>query len=193
MGNDIKREDAWALLQEHVHTANLIKHALAVEAVMRYFASQLHEDVELWGVVGLCHDIDYEEYPEEHCMKARDILEAAGWPELLIRAIQSHGWGICSDVEPVSTMEKVLFTIDELTGLVIAAALVRPSKSLDDMKVKSVKKKWKSKGFSAGVDRSVIEHGAEMLDMELSEVIDWTIKGMRPVADQLGLVKSIAT
>ncbi len=184
----ITREDAWTLLQKHVHTPNLISHALAVEAVMRYFAKQFGEDEEQWGVIGLCHDIDYEQYPEEHCIKALDLLTDAGWPEFYIHAVQSHGWGLCCDIEPISRLEKTLYTIDELTGLVSATALVRPSKSILDLKVKSVKKKWKSKAFSAGVDRSVILKGTEMLGMELSEVIDWTIKGMQEIALELGLV-----
>lgn len=183
----VTRDQAWMLLREHVKAENLIHHALAVEAVMRYFAQQFGEDVDVWGVVGLCHDIDYEEYPDEHCVRARGILEDAGWPEEYIRAVQSHGWGLCSDVEPLTRMERTLYTIDELTGLVAATALVRPSRSILDMKAKSVKKKWKAKSFSAGVDRSVIENGARMLDMELTQVIDWTIMGMRPVADRLGL------
>jgi putative nucleotidyltransferase with HDIG domain len=187
MGNVITREDGWELLQKYVSSPNLIQHALAVEAVMRYFAQQFDEDVELWGLIGLCHDIDYELYPDEHCIKAVDILQKAGWPAEYIRAVQSHGWTICTDIEPRSLMEKTLFTIDELTGLVTATALVRPSKSILDMHAKSVKKKWKSKAFSAGVDRSIIEKGAQLLDMELSEVIEWTILGMRPVADKLGV------
>lgn len=187
MSTFISREEAYELLKAHVKSSQLIGHALAVEAVMRYFASKFEEDVELWGIIGLCHDIDYEEYPQEHCSKAVDILQEASWPEEYIRAVVSHGWGICSEVEPQTRMEKTLYTIDELTGLVSATALVRPSKSLLDMGAKSVKKKWKTKAFSAGVDRSVIERGAQMLGMELSEVIEWTIQGMRPVASQLGL------
>ncbi len=188
----ITREAAWKLLNEHVHAENLISHALAVEAVMRYFAEQFGEDVELWGVIGLCHDIDYERFPDEHCIKAHDILTEAGWPAEYVRAVQSHGWGLCCDIEPVSRMEKTLYTIDELTGLIGATALVRPSRSILDMKVKSVKKKWKTKAFSAGVDRSVIERGAGMLGMELPEVIDWTIRGMQPVAAQIGLAGTLA-
>ncbi len=187
----VTRDQAWMLLREHVKAENLIHHALAVEAVMRYFAQQFGEDVDAWGVVGLCHDIDYEEYPDEHCVRARGILEDAGWPEEYIRAVQSHGWGLCSDVEPLTRMERTLYTIDELTGLVAATALVRPSRSILDMKAKSVKKKWKAKSFSAGVDRSVIEKGAGLLNMELTQVIDWTIMGMRPVADRLGLAGNL--
>lgn len=150
---------------------DLLNHALAVESVMRYAAQKMGGDPEVWGVVGLCHDIDFEEFPDQHCTKVRDILQEALWPEELIRAIESHGWGICSEVEPKTDMEKVLYTIDELTGLVAATALVRPSKSILDMGVKSVKKKWKAKAFSAGVDRSVIERGAQMLQMEVSDSV----------------------
>ncbi|MDA3834885.1 MAG: HDIG domain-containing protein [Spirochaetales bacterium] len=187
---EITREDGWKLLKRYVSSPNLIQQALAVEAVMRYFAGKFDEDVELWGVIGLCHDIDYEQYPDEHCSKAVDLLSEAGWPEEYIRAVQSHGWGICSDVEPLSRMEKTLFTIDELTGLVAATALVRPSKSILDMHAKSVKKKWKAKAFSAGVDREIIEKGAKMLEMEISEEIEWTILGMRPAAEALDLAGS---
>lgn len=187
MSTAVTREQAWELLTHYVKAPNLIAHARAVEAVMRYFAEQFGEDAEQWGVIGLCHDIDYELYPDEHCVRSADILKQAGWPDEYIRAVQSHGWTICSDIQPQTRLEKTLFTIDELTGLVAATALVRPSKSILDMHAKSVKKKWKSKAFSAGVDRSIIEKGAGMLGMELSEVIEWTILGMRPVADELGL------
>ena len=188
---EVTRESAWELLNGHVHEDNLIRHALSVEAVMRYFAGEFGEDVEEWGVIGLCHDIDYEAYPTEHLSHAGEILQEAGWPQEYIRAVLSHGWGICSDVEPLTKLEKTLFTIDELTGLVAASALVRPSRSVLDMKVKSVKKKWNARAFSAGVDRSVIEKGAGMLGMELGQVIEWTIMGMRSVADEIGLKGSI--
>ena len=183
----IDRSSAWELLHKHVHSQQLIRHALAVEAAMGYFARQFGEDEEPWRVIGLCHDIDYEQYPEEHLQHSRGILEEAGWPEQYIRAVQSHGWSICTDVKPETLLEKTLFTVDELTGLVSASALVRPSKSILDMKAKSVKKKWNAKAFSAGVDRSIIEQGADMLSMELNEVITWTIMGMREAADELGL------
>jgi len=181
------RADAWQLLTTHTKTDNLIKHALAVEAVMRHFARKFGEDEEFWGVVGLVHDIDYEQYPDQHCWKCVDILNGAGWPAEYLRAVQSHGWGICTDIEPVHRMEKVLFAADELTGLVSATALVRPSRSILDMTAKSVKKKWGAKAFSAGVDRSIIEKGANMLGMDLSELITETIMGMRTVARELGL------
>lgn len=188
----ITREDGWKLLKEHVGEDTLIRHALSVEAVMRYFAVRFGEDAEQWGVIGLCHDVDYEKYPEEHLAHAQAMLEKAGWPDEYIRAVLSHGWGLVNEVKPETRLEKVLYTIDELTGLVAAAALVRPSKSVLDMNVKSVKKKWKSKAFSAGVDRSVIEGGAAMLEMELSEVIEWTILGMRSVAGELGLKGNVS-
>lgn len=187
---DIKvpnREEALELLKKYNHSESLIKHALAVEGVMRYFARQRGEDVEKWGVIGLIHDLDYEQFPEQHCKKTEAILRENNWPEEYIRAVISHGWGICNDVKPESDMEKVLYAIDELTGLVVTSALVRPSKSVMDLKAKSVKKKWNEKRFAAGVDRSIIENGAEMLGVELTELITDTIMGMREVAEEIGL------
>jgi putative nucleotidyltransferase with HDIG domain len=181
------RADAERLLRAYNSSDSLIKHGLAVEAVMRYMARKHGEDEEKWGLVGLVHDLDYEQFPEQHCTKTREILEEAGWPEEYVRAVISHGWGICSDVEPLSTMEKVLYAVDELTGLVTACALVRPSRSILDMKPKSVKKKWKDKRFAAGVNREVIEDGAQKLDVDLSELIEDVIEGMKPVAHELGL------
>ncbi|NLL58915.1 MAG: HDIG domain-containing protein [Firmicutes bacterium] len=181
------REEALALLKKHNKSDALIKHALAVEAVMAQFAQKFGEDEEKWRVIGLAHDLDYEKYPEEHCRKVREILEEEGWPEDYIRAIQSHGWKICSDVEPVERMEKVLYTIDELTGLIVATVLLRPSRSILDLTTKSVKKKWKQKGFAAGVNREIIEEGAQLLGMDLTEVIEETIRGMQKAAEELGL------
>lgn len=182
------REEAYELLKKYNKSESLIHHALAVEAVMLHFAELFgEEDTEKWRIIGLVHDLDYEMYPEEHCKKTREILTEENWPEDYIRAIESHGWGLCSDVRPEEKMEKVLFTIDELTGLITATALMRPSKSLLDLKVKSVKKKWKTKSFAAGVDRDVIEEGANMLEMDLSDIIDETIKGMQKVAEEIGL------
>ena len=181
------REDAWALLNEFNQSESLIKHALCVEGVMRYMARKRGEDEEKWGVIGLVHDLDYERFPDEHCRKTAEILRERGWPEDYIRSIVSHGWGICSDVEPESDMEKVLYAIDELTGLVTAVALVRPSKSVLDLTPKSVKKKWKDKAFAAGVDRSIIEKGAAMLGVDRSELFEDVIMGMREVADSIGL------
>jgi putative nucleotidyltransferase with HDIG domain len=181
------REEAYQLLTEYNQSDSLIKHALAVEGVMRYFARKRGEDEEKWGVIGLVHDLDYEQFPEEHCHKSEEILKEKGWPEEYIRAVVSHGWGLCSEVEPQTELEKVLYSIDELTGLVVTTALVRPSKSVMDVKVKSVKKKWKDKRFAAGVDRSIIEKGAEMLGMEMSDLIADTIAGMQEVAEEIGL------
>ena len=181
------RDDAFHLLKEYNKSESLIKHALAVEGVMRYMARKIGEDEDKWGVIGLIHDLDYEMYPDQHCKKTEEILRDHEWPEEYIRAVISHGWGICTDVEPQTRLEKTLYAIDELTGLVVTSALVRPSKSVMDMKAKSVKKKWKNKRFAAGVDRSIITRGAEMLGVELSELITDTIMGMREVADSIGL------
>jgi len=188
MDNNIPtREDALQLLKEYNQDDSLIKHALAVEGVMRHIARKKGEDEEKWGVIGLVHDLDYEQFPKQHCSKSKEILQERGWPEEYVRAVISHGWGICSDVKPETTLEKTLYAIDELTGLVVTTALVRPSKSVMDVKVKSVKKKWKDKRFAAGVDRNIIEKGSEMLGVELSELIDDTIKGMQEIADDIGL------
>jgi predicted hydrolase (HD superfamily) len=181
------REDALALLKTYNQSESLIKHAFAVEGVMRFMARKYGEDEEVWGIVGLIHDLDYEQFPDQHCKKTEAILKENNWPDSLIRAVVSHGWGICSDVKPETDMEKVLFAIDELTGLVATSALVRPTKSVMDMKVKSVKKKWKDKRFAAGVDRSIIQTGADMLGVELGDLITDTIQGMREVADEIGL------
>ena len=181
------RDEAYKLLSEYNKNESLIKHALAVEGVMRYLARKRGEDEEKWGVIGLVHDLDYEQYPDQHCKMSEKILREHGWPEEYIRAVVSHGWGLCSDVEPKTDLEKSLYAIDELTGLVVTTALVRPSRSVMDLKAKSVKKKWKDKRFAAGVDRSIIEKGAEMLGMELTEMITDTIMGMREVAEAIGL------
>jgi len=185
------RAEALELLKKYNKSESLIKHALAVEGVMRYFARQRGEDEEKWGTIGLIHDLDYEQFPDQHCKKTEEILRQNSWPEEYIRAVVSHGWGICSDVKPESEMEKILYTIDELTGLVVTTALVRPSKSVMDVKTKSVKKKWKDKRFAAGVDRSIIEKGAEMLGIELPDLINDTIMGMREVAEDIGLKGNI--
>ncbi|MBN2182780.1 MAG: HD domain-containing protein [Sedimentisphaerales bacterium] len=181
------REEALALLKKYNKNEGLIKHALAVEAVMRYCARKRGENEEKWGVIGLIHDLDYEQFPEQHCRKTEEILSGENWPADYIRAVVSHGWGICTDIEPQSELEKVLFAIDELTGLVAATALVRPSKSVLDMKAKSVKKKWKDKSFAAGVNREVIEKGAVSLGLELGDLITDVIMGMREAADEIGL------
>jgi len=181
------RDEAWTLLNEYNSSEGLIKHALAVEAVMRYMARKRGEDEETWGIVGLIHDLDYERYPDQHCAKTSEILRERGWPDELVRAVVSHGYGLCTDVEPQTEMEKVLYAVDELTGLVVATALVRPSRSVMDMKAKSVRKKWKDKSFAAGVSREVIEDGARRLGVDLADLFTDTIMGMREVADELGL------
>ncbi|MBE3098979.1 MAG: HDIG domain-containing protein [Planctomycetes bacterium] len=181
------REEALALLKEFNQAEGLIKHALAVEAVMRHIARKRGADPEKWGAVGLIHDLDYERFPDAHCRKTPEILRQRGWPEEYIRAAVSHGWGICSDLEPQTDLEKYLFAIDELTGLVTATALVRPSRSVLDMEAKSVKKKWKDKAFAAGVSREVIQKGAAMLGVDLADLITDVIMGMRQVAAEIGL------
>jgi len=181
------RDEAMALLREFNENESLIKHALAVEGVMRYIARKRGENEDEWGVVGLIHDLDYERFPDRHCAKTGEILTERGWPEAYVRAAVSHGFGICNDVEPQTDLEKVLFAIDELTGLIVATALVRPSKSVMDVKVKSVKKKWKDKSFAAGVDRDLIQKGADRLGIDLADLITDTIMGMRDVADAIGL------
>ncbi|MFH1050085.1 MAG: HDIG domain-containing metalloprotein [bacterium] len=174
-------EEAKGLFLKYNQTQSLINHGKAVEGVMRYLAKKHGENEEKWGIIGLVHDLDYEQYPEQHCTMTKQILEEAGWDEEYIRAILSHGWGICSDVEPQSMLEKSLYAIDELTGLITACALVRPSKSVIDMEVSSVKKKWKQKAFAAGANREVILKGAEMLGITLEELIQDTIDGMKSV------------
>ena len=181
------REEAYRLLTEYNKSDSLIKHALAVEAVMRHFAALFGEDPEKWGVIGLVHDLDYEMYPGEHCLKTEEILKDRGWPPDYIRAVLSHGWKLCTDVKPEEKMEIVLYTIDELTGLVAATALMRPSKSIFEMQAKSVMKKWKQKCFAAGVNRDIIAEGAELLGLELPVIIEETIKGMKGVAEAIGL------
>jgi len=180
-------DEALSLFKEFNQDKSLLKHAYCVEGVMRYMARKAGEDEEKWGIIGLVHDLDYERFPEQHCSKANEILQEWGWPEEYIRAIVSHGWGICSDIEPQSKMEKTLYAIDELTGLISAVALVRPSKSVADLEARSVMKKWKDKAFAAGVNRSVIEKGTAMLEVELTELITDVIMGMRQVADRIGL------
>lgn len=185
------RQEAIQLLKKYNNSESLIKHALAVEGVMKYFANKFNEDQEKWGIIGLLHDLDYEKWPDKHCMKTKELLEEQNWPQDYIRAIMSHGYEICTDVEPKHIMEKVLYATDELTGLINAAAIVRPSKSILDMKVKSVKKKWKDKSFAAGVNRSIIENGAKMLDMELSELMTETIEAMKLIAEEIDLKGNI--
>lgn len=181
------REQALALWREHNDDESLLRHAYSVEAAMRHFAVRHGQDPEWWGLVGLLHDIDYQKHPEEHLQHARPILAGAGYPEDFIHAVESHGWGLCSSVEPANTMEKVLYAVDELTGFIAACAYVRPSRSVLDMEVKSVKKKWKTAAFAAGVNRDVIEKGAAMLGMDLDALIAETIEALRASADEVGL------
>ena len=181
------REEGLELFRKYNKSDSLYRHALSVEAVMRYMARKHGEDEEKWGVIGLVHDLDYEMYPEQHCKMTEAIMKEEGWPEEYIRAVISHGWGICSDTEPVSLLEKTLFAVDELTGLVTTSALVRPSRSVLDMEARSVLKKWNDRKFAAGVDRSVIEKGAAALGVTLDDLVKDTIMGMREAADEIGL------
>lgn len=180
MTSTITRDEAYALLTKYNHEAFHIRHALTVEGVMRYFAAELDPDnVDFWAITGLLHDIDFEKWPEEHCRKAPELLREAGVSEEMIHAIVSHAYGLCSDVEPIHVMEKVLFAIDELTGLIGAAAKMRPSGSVQDMELSSLKKKFKDKKFAAGCSRDVIRTGAERLGWTLDELMDKTILAMR--------------
>jgi putative nucleotidyltransferase with HDIG domain len=181
------RETAFNLFKKYNKTESLHRHALSVEGVMRYMAKKYGEDEEKWGVIGLIHDLDYEMYPDQHCIMTEKILKENNWPEEYIRAVMSHGWGLATDVKPISLMERTIYAVDELTGLVATSALVRPSKSVLDMEARSVKKKWNDKKFAAGVDRSVIEKGAEMLGVSIDELITDCIMGMRTVAKEIGL------
>ena len=181
------RDDALAVLRQYNESEALIRHAYAVEGVMRHFAEKLGEDAGYWGLVGLLHDVDYEKWPEEHLKVAPRLLAEAGFDADFIRAVEAHGWGLCCDVKPEKKMEIVLYTIDELTGLITAAAYMRPSRSVMDMEISSVKKKFKDKCFAAGVNRDVILGGCDMLGMTLEEVIQESILGMRDVHDSLGL------
>ncbi|MBN2509673.1 MAG: HDIG domain-containing protein [Spirochaetales bacterium] len=183
----LSRDAALQLLHSYNQSESLVNHALAVEGVMRYFAPMYKGDPDLWGITGLLHDLDYEKFPEQHCIKTAEILKNEGYPDVVIRGTMSHGWGICTDVRPESDMEKVLYAIDELTGLVTASVYVRPNRSILDLSVTSVKKKWKQKGFSAGVNRELIKQGAEALGMELDTLIAHTIDGMKTVARDIGL------
>ena len=186
------RDEAWKILTKYVTTDHLQRHVKMVEGTMRHFAHLYNEDEEAWGILGLLHDIDFELYPDEHLQHAPQILRDEGFDEDFIHSVVSHGYGICSDVEPVSMAEKVLFAVDELTGLIYACALMRPSKSVMDLELKSVKKKFKTPAFAANVDRKVIAEGAERLGMPLDEVIQETILGMRECAESIGLDGSLA-
>ncbi|MDD6655687.1 MAG: hydrolase [Lachnospiraceae bacterium] len=179
------REEAWSLLTEYNQEEFHLEHAQIVEKTMKYFANQLgyQEEAEFWGIVGLLHDLDFERYPEEHCIKEQEIMRERGIDERIIHATASHGYGITVDIKPEHEMEKVLYAVDELTGLIGAVALMRPSKSVQDLELKSVKKKYKSKNFAAGCSREVIERGAEMLGWELDDLISRTIEALRTFRD----------
>lgn len=187
----LMREKALALLKQYNESEALVKHGLQVEAIMRHYAraagNNAPEGEEYWGCVGLLHDVDYEKYPEEHCKKAVEILQSAGYSQDFIHAVVCHGYGLASDVEPERYMEKVLYTIDELSGLINATAIMRPSKSVMDLEVKSVKKKFKDKKFAAGVDRQVILDGCQRLGAELDQVMEQCILGMRENHEEIGL------
>jgi len=186
MNSELTREEAWQLLKEYNKDHFHLQHAVTVEGVMRYFAEKLGygSEADLWGIVGLLHDLDFEMYPDEHCIKEQEIMRERGIDERIIHATASHGYALTVDIKPEHEMEKVLYAVDELTGLIGAAALMRPSKSVQDMEVSSVKKKYKSKSFAAGCSREVIERGAEMLGWELSDLIGQTILAMRSCEDK---------
>jgi predicted hydrolase (HD superfamily) len=195
MNTSISRSQAWELLRAYNKDPFHLQHALTVEGVMNWYANDLGfaEDAEYWGIAGLLHDIDFEQYPNEHCVKAPELLREGGVGEDLIHAVVSHGYGIAVDVAPVHHMEKVLFAADELTGLIWAAAIIRPSKSVQDMEVKSVKKKYKSANFAAGCSREVIERGAALLGWELDTLIEKTIRAMRSCeADVNAFMESVS-
>lgn len=181
MENSISRNDAFDLLRKYNKEPFHIQHALTVEGAMKWFAKELGygDDEEFWGIVGLLHDIDFEQYPDQHCIKAPELLREAGVGENIIHAVCSHGYNLTVDIKPEHQMEKVLYAVDELTGLIGACALMRPSKSVQDMELKSVKKKYKSTNFAAGCSREVIQNGADMLGWELDDLIQKTILAMR--------------
>lgn len=182
----ITRDEAWALLTEYNKDAFHLRHAVTVEGVMRWFAEKLGyaDEANFWGTVGLLHDLDFEMYPDQHCIKEQEIMRSRGIDERLIHATASHGWKLTVDIEPQHEMEKVLYAVDELTGLIGAVALMRPSKSVQDMELKSVKKKYKNANFAAGCSREVIERGAGLMGVSLDELISDTILAMRSCEDK---------
>lgn len=186
MGTIMTRDEAWALLTEFNKDAFHLRHAVTVEGVMRWYAEKLgySDEVDLWRIVGLLHDLDFEMFPEQHCIKEQEIMRSRGVDERIVHATASHGWKLTVDIEPQHEMEKVLYAVDELTGLIGAAALMRPSKSVHDMELKSVKKKYKSPNFAAGCSREVIERGAELMGVSLDELISDTILAMRSCEDE---------
>ena len=181
----MNREEAVKLLKKYNKEEFHIRHAYTVEQVMRYFANKYEEDEEFWGIVGLLHDVDYEMYPKEHCKKAPELLKEINCDDKLIHAVCSHGYGICSDIKPEHQMEKILFATDELTGLIWAAAKMRPSQSTKDMELKSLKKKFKDKKFAAGCSREIIIQGAEQLNWELDTLLEETLIAMQEVEDKI--------
>ncbi len=186
----LNREAAWRLLTSYNQEVFHLQHAVTLEAVMRWFANDLGytDDTEFWASVGLLHDVDYEQWPDKHCKKAPELLSAAGCNETFVHAVSSHGYGICSDVAPVHTMEKVLFAVDELTGLIGAAARMRPSKSCKDMELSSLKKKFKDKKFAAGCSRDVIKTGADQLGWELDKLLEKTLEAMAACEEEIAAV-----
>lgn len=181
------KEQALEVLKKYNKSEALVRHGIGVGGVMAYFAKEANEDVDYWTAVGILHDIDYEMYPEQHCIKAQELLMENGYDQDFIHAVVSHGYGLVVDIEPIQYMEKVLYTIDELTGLIGAAALMRPSKSVMDIEVKSVKKKFKDKAFAASINREVILDGCSRLEGDLDLIIEKCILGMRTVAKDIGL------
>lgn len=186
-------DDAKKLLHTYIENPQLLIHSHAVSVIMQYFAKKMGTDVEKWGIIGLLHDLDWEKYPDEHCYKTKEILIAEGYDEDIIHAVMSHGWKIVTDVEPEEYLEKILYTIDELSGFIIACALVRPSRGLYDLKLASMKKKWKSASFAAGANREIIKSGAAMLSMELDDIMTETLTAMKAHAALLGLNTDPAT
>ncbi len=187
MSDTITREQAWDLLCTYNKDPFHLKHALTVEGTMKYFAAEFGYDPEYWGIVGLLHDLDFEQFPEQHCIKQQELMRSHGVSEDIIRATASHGYALTVDIKPEHQMEKILYAVDELTGLIGAAALMRPSKSVSDLELKSVKKKYKSANFAAGCSREVIQRGADMLGWELDELISRTILAMRSCEDAVAL------
>lgn len=177
----MNRQEAWALLTKYNKDPFHLRHAITLEHVMRYFANELgySDEADHWAIVGLLHDLDFEQFPEQHCVKSQELMREAGVDEDIIRSTASHGYGICVDIAPEHEMEKILFATDELTGLIGACALMRPSKSVSDMELKSVKKKFKQASFAAGCSRDVIRHGAELLGWELDELLQRTLDAMK--------------
>ena len=187
MSKVLTREEAWELLNEYNKEPFHLRHGETVEGVMRYLAQELGygDEVDFWGNVGLLHDLDFEQWPEEHCAKVQELMREKDIDERMIHAVASHGYGICCDIAPEHEMEKVLFAVDELTGLIGAAALMRPSKSVKDMELKSLKKKYKSKGFAAGCSREVIQRGADQLGWDLAKLLTMTLQAMAESEDEI--------